>query len=462
MRRGGHIGAFFDGLEALRARVEDPQSRKTTLDIDFASLRDDLVLHISKFELFRPLLWAFFQGLLRADERRLAEMLLAVLMEALPAAIENDHKRLTAACDFVARGAVELQAAGAPGIANRVLLNALARFQRSMIRGDAETADERVAWTTLLGQIIATLPLERDRLLLGYTRQALDHVLWHAKGFPAGQERAAALWQQLLDRCLRAVAPGSRSSAVDHLFRRLSQMIGRDGGPVRPDFEPVVERLVTSERFRQWWVGYVERRTAANAGDPAMEGLPPEMLALAQRALRHRALDESPAALGKRLGALSALGSAKDLPRFEPLLASPEAWQRRAGVQALHRLIVRLAAAEADRAVDRPVARLVEMLTDPDDEVLRLVVRALGTSGRSGLAGPLEGLYRERPESEQLLRADILDALVTIERGNAGVTADQAAFFTEQRRRYEALARGRLRDRILASLHWLESEARKG
>lgn len=502
-RRGGEFAAFFDGLEALRARVEDPLARRKRLDVDFAGLREGVTRHISRFEIFRPLLWAFFQGLLRSGEQLLAEMLLTVLIGSLPAAARRGAAGLDAACRFVANGALELHSAGAPGVANRVVLHGLARLRAALADPAAAAADTagapdeaapvpaaapaaspppvlgppsgevpieplsdpalaaetpataillaRRAWPALLHQVFATLPVERDRVLLGYVRRVLEEGTRAGADQPDLQPVLADLWARVLDRALGGVTPGTRSPALDHLLVRLARLLDGPGAPPPAATRALLERICALQRFTAWWAGWVERQASAAT---ATEELPPSLRGVGLLALRTAAEGEQPAAAARRLRALATVCGPAQIPDLVAPLASDQPALRRAAVEALVRLHERLG---ADPAVRTGVVRSVlPRLDDAEPDVRRSAIRALGAIPEPSLVGPLAALYQRSPDSDQLQRAEVLDALVRIAASRPGaVAAAHRPYLTAERDRHAVMARGPLRDRILAALEKL-------
>ena len=461
-RRGGEFAAFFDGLEALRARVEDPLARKKRLDVDFAGLREDLTRHIARFELFRPLLWAFFQGLLRADARLLAEMLLTVLVESLPAANAAGGGGLDAACRFVSNGARELSDAGAPGVANRVVLNALARLDGTLgdelpadtTGGGASGGSDRLrTWPTLLHHLLGALPVDRDHQMLGYVRRVLERAVRASSDDEALRPVVAELWADLFDRALTSATPGSRSPALDHLLVRIDRLLAGPGAASLPATRHVAERLAALPRLKSWWTAYLERQPP---GEDPTAGLPPSLRDLALLALRVGPPDETASHASRRLRALATAGGLPELSYLAAPLASESPLCRKAAVDALARLHERLGGGDA-AVRETVVERLLPVLQDPETDVCRAAVRALGVVGAAELAEPLVALYGRSAEADQLLRAETLEALVAVVAAHPAARDRHTAVLRSEHDRHAVMARGRLRDRILAALEKLVS-----
>ena len=449
-------------MEALRARVEDPHARRDKLVVDFADLRDNLPRHISKFELFRPLLWSFFQGLLRAQEWQSAEMLLSVLVGALPAAVDRDPSRLAAACRFVASGAVELQGTGANGVANRLVIHALARLRARMLDAEASgdpadegsaAAAERSAYIALMREVIDTFPIEKDRLLSGYAHRAFQEILLDAAGHPSRQHTACTLWTALMDRVLSRVTPGRRAPGIDHLLGRLHRLLSDPERAQMPEVRLLIDAAGALPRFKQWWASFVEQRTDSST---SAFSLPPELLAMALGALRTPAPDETPQQAERRLLALAAIGTLDDLPAYEVLLDSRSYRHRRAALRGMGLLRSRLSKDGArDPRFGEIVTRFVDALDDSDERVVRAAVAELGGSASPNAFQPLLEHYRLTPQSNRLLSADILDAIVGISAAAPREIREERVFFLSERERYLTQARGRQRDRILAALEAL-------
>ena len=458
--RKGEFAAFFDGLEALRARVEDPHARRNKIVVDFDELRDDLPRYISKFELFRPLLWAFFQGLVRSKEWQSAEMLLSVLVEALPFAVDRDRTHLTGASRFVAAGALELRGTEAAGVPNRLVLHTLARLLYSMFSEDepvtgAEVgrdaaAAERAAWTALTREIVRTFAIEKDRLLLGYAQRVFREILLGAGGHPGRQHTISTLWTELVDEAFARVAPGRRAPGIDSLLSGLVRLLsGSDGLPL-PEVQLLVDGICALPRCKRWWASYVEQQAVTGAAAALPEG----MVELALASLRTAAAGESAQNEERRILALAAVCSLDDRAYFEELLGAKDAPIRRAAVRGLGVLLERLRSAPEgpDGAVDLIATHLIDALQDADAKVVRAAVVQLGACSVASALSPLLAQYRLTPDSKRMLRADILEAIARIAATRPETVRAQRAYFAEEHGRYQAQARGRQLDRILTAL----------